>query len=452
MESLFERNQALNKEMVGLMKEKNENDEKMVQLIGELYEISGGNRSKIEVKSVFEVDENENDVERVESFTKVKSAPISTLGLTGCLANIARYVLAGILSLVVERSGLNRVLGLFGATLKPVGREDIIVDKRKLVDDGDLHIGEDENKLKRRRCDTEVKCWLEEDVDIKKVDLVNDESLKAFDDSYWSKKPIINFVNDKVAGIKTISDSEDLICNLSLKSNPRTKIYVEDTDQLNDTGKKVPITPSDSFEDVVNDNRLMIEPSDSFGDNINKDLTGYQMSSVETSTPLSLDQVTGLFVFSASKKADVSEEDHAEQSMLSLMTFEEKKIYFAKKIKEEEAAALRGSNTPCKLAAEKSPGPKPYSGSKSPMPPKIGSKLQLPQHRQGNDASPVSLTEAYLSPLPLQTNRSISAPWMEEIAAKSPLRTVLPEQGEPEQPLLDDSRVKLTIESKEPEQ
>merc|ERR1719318_2508752 len=393
--------------------------------------------------SRFEVDENENDVERVQSFTKVKSVPISTLGLTGCLANIARYVLAGILSLVVEKSGLNRVLGLFGATLKPVYREDILVDKRKLVDDEELDIGEDLHKLKRRRCDTEEKNWLDDDVNIKNIG--NDESLKAFDDSYWSKKPIINFVNDKVAGIKTISDSEDLICNLSLKSNPRTKIYVEDTDQLNDTGKKVTITPSDSFEDVVMDNRLMIEPSDSFGDNINKDLTGYHMNSVETSTPLSLDQVTGLFVFSATKKAEVSEDEHAEQSMLSLMTFEEK-IYFAKKIKEEEAAALRGSNTPCKMTDNKSPGPKQYRGSKSPVPPKTGSKLKLPQHIPGSDVSPAPYLEAYSTQLPLQMNRSISAPWMEELAAKSS------HQGEPEQPLLEDSRVNLTTESKVPEQ
>ena len=60
MVRVLEKSQVLNKEMLGLMKEKDDNDEKLVQSIGELYEISGGKGSNIEAKSRFEMDENEN--------------------------------------------------------------------------------------------------------------------------------------------------------------------------------------------------------------------------------------------------------------------------------------------------------------------------------------------------------------------------------------------------------
>merc|ERR1711909_34351 len=86
---------------------------------------------------------------------------------------------------------------------------------------------------------------------------------------------------------------------------------------------------------------------------------------VETSTPFDFtgneSQVPGVFKFSSAKKSDTADtdDDVAEQSMLSLMTFEEKKVYFAQKIKEEETAALKRSIPP-KLDGK---SPQPSSNS-----------------------------------------------------------------------------------------
>ena len=42
----------------------------------------------------------------------------SSVGLVGCVVNIAKYVFAAFCSLVIEKSGINRVLGFFGIALK----------------------------------------------------------------------------------------------------------------------------------------------------------------------------------------------------------------------------------------------------------------------------------------------------------------------------------------------
>jgi len=182
------------------------------------------------------------------------------------------------------------------------------------------------------------------------------KNVKVLDSSYFGKTP----VNSVKAGQKTISDAENLI------TNPGTKIFIEYTDQAG----KYQITPSESFEEVVNDNRLMIKPSDSFGNNINNDLTGFRNNNgVETSTPLDLtgSKVSGLFVFSAAKKADDTavEDVSVELSMLSLMNFHEKEINSSNKIEEMEATAKRENIIPCKEEAKSPVGPSPHQTTKS---------------------------------------------------------------------------------------
>jgi len=364
MESLLEEDRELYRKMEGLMKKRNVNDGKMARLIERLNMISGGRRSKI--AGGFELDENENDTSDKcvgnNSEAKSSAASKSPRGLVGCIASISRCVMAGIFSFLVEKSGINMLLGFFGVMIRPL--ENMIkVEKRKRIDieTVDDYFEVEEAKLKRWRPD------LNHVVDFEDM---NGKKTGVDIDSYWNKKPNISFVNNKVTGVKTISDSEDLIRDLTPKSKKsakaKMKIVVEDTDELNGTEPKI----SEALEDVVLENRLMIEPSDSFGDNINKDLTGYIINSVETSTPL-LDQVPGLFVFSGIKPADpiaaaadITAEELAEQSMLSGMTFQEKKVYFAEKIKDEEAAAMRGSCTPMKLNVS----------SKSPLLPRLGVK------------------------------------------------------------------------------
>eukprot|EP00091_Calanus_sinicus_P016389 TRINITY_DN35715_c0_g1_i1.p1 TRINITY_DN35715_c0_g1~~TRINITY_DN35715_c0_g1_i1.p1 ORF type:complete len:173 (+),score=41.28 TRINITY_DN35715_c0_g1_i1:55-519(+) len=44
----------------------------------------------------------------------------SSLGLMGCLVNIAKYVIIGAFSLFVQKSGINWFLQLFGLALKPL--------------------------------------------------------------------------------------------------------------------------------------------------------------------------------------------------------------------------------------------------------------------------------------------------------------------------------------------
>ena len=156
----------------------------------------------------------------------------------------------------------------------------------------------------------------------------------------------------------------------------------------------------------------MIEPSDSCGDIIAKDLTGCDITGIETSTPLVLDEGEKPFVFSASKMAgdakDVSEDELAEQSMISLMTFEEKKIYFAQKIQEEEVAAMRGSKTPLRIHDSQSPLPPPsLVNFKSPFPSQDERKLSIP-HSSRRYLSPIAPSAEFLTQLNPVRNPSIS--------------------------------------------
>merc|ERR1711909_156588 len=178
----------------------------------------------------------------------------------------------------------------------------------------------------------------------------NTEEKETLENLYMKKSGSISVNN------KGVMNAENLPT-----TNLKTMVIIEDTERLDDDKLNVPL--SDSVKTVVKDNRLVIEPSDSFG-NINKDLTGYNMKEVETSTPLDLtginDNIARAFVFSGAKKHDSvdTEDEVAEQSMLSLMTFDQKKVYFAQKIKAEQEAAMKGNNTPCKVDELKSPAPR----------------------------------------------------------------------------------------------
>ena len=80
---------------------------------------------------------------------------------------------------------------------------------------------------------------------------------------------------------------------------------------------------------------------------VNENLVLPENKAVETSTPLIENETPDVFVFSADKTSNsAASEDiqEDEQSMLSLMTFGEKQVYFNQKIKEEAAAALKSTS------------------------------------------------------------------------------------------------------------
>jgi len=390
VENLLVKNELLNTKILGLVNQRNTQDEEMAKMIRKLKCI-WLNTTNVNAKSMYKLDENANDVH-------TEDVQVPSLGLTGCVASIGRHVLLGILSLVVEKTGFSKVLEYFGTEPRNVEIDSDKSDISEHVDE-ELELEHVEgNRLKRRRPDTDQVCPQENQIRLKNI--VTEQNVKALNDSYWRKKPIINFVNDKVAGIKTISDSEDLMRNLSPKSNPKTKIFIRDTEKLQ-------ITLSESFEEVLMDNKLMIQPSDSFGDNINKDLTGCNITGIETSTPLILDEVGKPFVFSASKMAGDAKDELAEQSMISLMTFEEKKIYFAQKIQEEEEAAMRGSMTPLRIHDSQSPLPPPsLVNFKSPFPSQDERKLKIPQISRRH-LSPIAPSAEFLTQLNPVRNPSI---------------------------------------------
>merc|ERR1719427_544541 len=169
-------------------------------------------------------------------------------------------------------------------------------------------------------------------------------------------------VDMKDSNIETIIDAGNQANDLSSQTILKTKIIVEDMKDLDDDMHGILLR--DSSKKVEFKNRLLIKPSDSFGNSINRDLTpGYLNKEVETSTPLGCTgnegQVPGVFVFSSAQKSDIAntDDDVAEQSILSLMTFEEKKVYFAQKIKEEEASVMKGNSIPPPKVIAKSPQP-----------------------------------------------------------------------------------------------
>ena len=124
----------------------------------------------------------------------------------------------------------------------------------------------------------------------------------------WNQKPDINFVEQKIVGVKSVDEGEGFIRDLT----PKKPMLIQEELAAKDT-----VIPAG---DVVNDNLIL--PGN---------------KAVETSTPLIENENADIFVFSADKTTNsAASEDiqEDEQSMLSLMTFGEKQVYFNQKIKE----------------------------------------------------------------------------------------------------------------------
>jgi len=281
-------------------------------------------------------DENSSSIsrERVPGLRN-GTQPKSSVGSVRCLVNIAKYVLALIFNLCVVNFGINWILKHFGLALRPINIS-IQAGKRKYseVDDDEKDPTDDEiedekleKELKRWRPDHVYeaindfvkKMWGESDMNenIKDVDF-NDENMNNFPMSHnsgkWKQKPNISFVEQKIVGVKSVNEGEGFIRDLT----PKKSILNQDE-----------VTTKDSVEEVVAEN-LILPGKDA----------------IETSTPLIENETPGVFVFSADKTANsIASEDvqEDEQSMLSLMTFGEKQVYFNQKIKEEAAAALKST-------------------------------------------------------------------------------------------------------------
>jgi len=298
----------------------------------------------------------------------LKKKPVqlrSSLGLTGCLINIAKYAIIGVFSLFVQKSGINWFLQLFGLALKPLNinnkrekRKHSEVDNEE-CDDEKTSEDLEEMKMKRWRPDHVYeainefvkKMWGEKDTNenFKEEDpsaAENDENMNSFGsvhDGKWNKKPDINFVSKKALGIKNVGEGDSSIIR---DLTPKKTILKGNINEGNPTGEGN--KESDEIETVDD-----IDEARSLGKNkILLDVV--EETSVQTSTPLIESKTPEVFVFSADKSSsskateDLPED---EQSMLSLMTFGEKQVYFAQQIKAQEAAALK--------AAQRSPLPSP---------------------------------------------------------------------------------------------
>jgi len=356
MENLLMKNKILSKRMLEIINENDENGEKIMHMLKKLGMFSGN----CSVKGEFILDENKNDTDIKESLVQSTfdennedendscnpptedDTPGTYLSLTGRLANIASYGLTDNLSYVAEKTGLTRVFGYFGTPALDQAEVEAGVEKNSIMG---VH---EQNNLEIRISETDQLLLKEEINRVHDIIIKKEGKVKAQEESFWIKKPIVKYIYDKVGGTKTTSDLEDLE-KLSPKTD-KPRIFIHDTEETYDTSKGLQITMSDSFKDSVLGSRLMIEPSDSFGDNIIKDLTpGYDNSIIETSTPLALDQGTGVFVFRDSKKAedskDVAEDVHAEQ-------FEDNKMYLAQKIKKEELVSKTAPTTQPPLLTE----------------------------------------------------------------------------------------------------
>jgi len=305
IEKYQEENRRIYSDMKKLMQRKKDNDEKMSKAIVQLRELSG------------KFDENEmRKYEVAIDSVPPKERP----GLTGYISNFLKYVLAGIVTFIIRSTRLNRVVQLYGFMMKPIRNVKTNSFKRKFVDTEAIEefcsneAIEEFCSISSKEFDQQR--WSPEDETGDEEYKDDEDSTPSLDNwstdlsnhSHWNHEPIINFVNDKVFGVKTINDSENLIRNLTPKRT-KTTIVVEDVDAdvLDDFELKTRITPSDSFEELVMDKRLKIEPSESFGD-VNHDLTGFSNRTTETSTPVMQDLVPGVFVFSGSK---CGEEDSA---------------------------------------------------------------------------------------------------------------------------------------------
>jgi len=268
-----------------------------------------------------------------------------SLGFIGCLVNIAKYFFVGIFKFFVGKVGLNRILRPFGLALEPLIWRG---EKRKYseVEDEDNTTDNDDDKeeekleleMKRWRPDKVYEAindfvkrmWGEKDANDNMKDSINDD-IASGENVKWNKKPDINFVARKAIGVKCVDEGEN----------------IRDL-----TPKKVNLDGSGS--DMTGGNVLIVRDSSGDDENYsgdkvirNKFLLDQVEETIETSTPLVESQAPEVFVFSADKSTNsaksIEDLKEDEQSMLSLMTFGEKQIYFAQKIKDEEAAAMKST-------------------------------------------------------------------------------------------------------------
>jgi len=300
----------------------------------------------------------------------------SSVGFLGCFFNIAKYVVAAFCTLVIERSGINRVLGFFGIALKSLNFN-TKGEKRKHSEVDNENYDDEDNEapgkgMKRWRPDNVYeaindfvkKMWGDKDKNenIKDVDSQeNDENMNSFASNVgkWNKKPDINFVPNKIIQIKTV-EAENQIRDSTPK---KTKLKEENSKGTSEDKvgaseeKKVAIVLTKSSRGEIEE----VELNQSFDVSMDKDLLGHIKENIDTSTPMVENKVPEVFVFSG-EKSDISmvAEDipEDEQSMFSLMTFGEKQKYFAQQIKDQEAAAMKSAQKKSLLPA----------GSKSPIP------------------------------------------------------------------------------------
>jgi len=293
------------------------------------------------VGSKFEENSTSISRERVPGLRNGTTQLKSSVGLISCLVNIAKYFLAIMFNFCVVNFGINWILKYFGLALKPLNLA-VQAGKRKYseVDDNEKDPIDDENENEDENLEKELKRWRPDHVyeaindfvkkmwgesdmneNIKDGD-TNDENMNNFPISHnsgkWKQKPDINFVEQKIVGVKSVDEGEGFIRDLT----PKKPMLIQEELAAKDT-----VIPAG---DVVNDNLVL--PGN---------------KAVETSTPLIENETPDVFVFSADKTTNsAASEDiqEDEQSMLSLMTFGEKQVYFNQKIQEQAAAALKSSS------------------------------------------------------------------------------------------------------------
>jgi len=338
---LVENNKVWHDKMLALMKEKENNDLKVIKIVHKFKDATFN--SQIQKTGIF--DGNDARV------------------ATSNVANVTRNAFKGFVTPVLQRTAeLKHAFDFFGKAITPPSLDGVGYDGAE--NRGPAEAIPDNNRLKIIEEDYRIYVKEKNDESLLAEVVNSEEKENTLDYLSRSKDQSSNVVDKKDGDIETIIDGENLVNNLSSQTTSHeTKIIIVDMENLDDD--KQELSTRDSSKKVVNENRLLIKPSDSFGNGITKDLTpGYiskEVNVVETSTPFDLSgnksQVPGVFEFSSAKKSDIADtdDDVAEQSILSLMTFEEKKVYFAQKIKEEETAALK-SSIPPKLDG-KSPQP-----------------------------------------------------------------------------------------------
>ena len=383
MEYALLKNKELHDKMLTIMKEKEGHEEKLVQSIREIKDI-------LRIQSP--------KVEKFDGNAEVASYNV---------ANIARNVFDGFVNRLLKMTGFKHALGFFGRATRPINLGGVRYDG----DYSKVSEGVNLVRCKKGVIDGDNDRISTEGEDVNKVldDTIENTKEKEhvlLDVSYMGRESGTN-LDDKKGGVKTTSDSENLARHCSSNTNLKTMIIIEDTEHLDD---KVEMPSRDSSKTNLNHNRLLIEPSDSFGDNINKDLTGYNIKDVETSTPLNVtginEKLAKVFVFSDDKKSETADtaDDIADQSLLSLMTFEGKKVYFAQKIKDKEKLPLNGSNARFKVNELKSPEPSVLiaSSKSSPTP------LNPLGFKSKGEATKLNQNDLFVSPFPAGGRKNVT--------------------------------------------